>query len=141
MAPDNRYGRQLLGVGIFRGPRVTGCSSAASSSLWFGQAGLATPRTGLPGPENGYQHALTKVTGFDPGACRFTDTWWEQDQPQQRHTQTGRCYTPADFRPLLEGNGLTLAAACVAGEPIRSGRVPYRSRGSLLTPSRQRWGA
>jgi hypothetical protein len=46
------------------------------------------------------QHALTELTDFDPVACRFTDTWWEQDQPGQRHTQTGRCYTPADFRLL-----------------------------------------
>lgn len=88
----------------------------ANPLVWAGWSGDISHRAARP--DAGYQHALTERTGFDPVACRFTDTWWEQDQPEQRHTQTGRCYTPADLRLLLEGTGLTLAAACVAGEPI-----------------------
>ena len=36
---------------------------------------------------------------------------------------------------LLEGNGLTLAAACVAGEPIDLGASHTGHAGLLLTPS------
>jgi hypothetical protein len=46
-----------------------------------------------------------------------------------------RCYTPADFRPLLEATGLMLAAACVAGEPIDLGVSHTGHAGLLLTPS------
>jgi len=104
--------------------------------VWAGWAGGTSHRAARP--EDGYQHVLTEVAGFDPVACRFTDTWWEQDQPLQRHTQTGRCYTPADFLLLLEGNGLTLAAACVAHEPIDLGASHTGHAGLLLAPSCQR---
>jgi hypothetical protein len=40
----------------------------------------------------------------------------------------------------LESTGLTLAAACVAGEPIDLGAAPGHA-GFLLTPSCQRWSA
>jgi len=70
-------------------------------------------------------------------ACRYTDTWWEQDQPGQRHTQTGRCYTPADFRLLLEGTGLTLAAHRSRGPALEEPRVDRGadSLGSTRPPS------
>jgi hypothetical protein len=48
--------------------------------------------------------------------------------------------TPADFR-LLEGNGLTLAAACVAHQPIDLGAPHTGHAGLLLTPSCHRWSA
>jgi hypothetical protein len=67
----------------------------ANPLVWAGWAGDTSHRDARP--DAGYQHALTERTDFDPVACRFTDTWWEQDQPQQRHAQTERCYTPADF--------------------------------------------
>ena|ERR1700733_14874029 len=101
--------------------------------VWAGWAGDTSHRAARP--EDGYQHALTEVAGFDPVAYRFTGTWWEQDQPQQRHTETGWCYTPADFWSLLEGNGLTLAAAFVAGEPIDPAVSRTGHAGLLLTPS------
>jgi hypothetical protein len=91
----------------------------ANPLVWAGWAGDISYQAARS--EDGYQHALTEVTGFDLVACRFTATWWEQDQPQQRRTETGLTYTPADFRLLLEGTGLTLAEACVAGEPIDLG--------------------
>jgi hypothetical protein len=72
-------------------------------------------------------------------ACRYTDTWWEQDQPGQRHTQTGRCYTPADFSLLLEGTGLTLAAACAAGLAIDLG-APHTGHAGLLSKTHE-WTA
>jgi SAM-dependent methyltransferase len=109
----------------------------ANPVVWAGWAGDTSHRTARP--DAGYQHALTELTDFDPVACRFIDTWWEQDQPEQRHTQTGRCYTPADFRLLLEGNRLTLAGACVAGAPIDLA-TPHAGHAGLLTKSHE-WTA
>jgi SAM-dependent methyltransferase len=109
----------------------------ANPLVWARWAGDTSHRAARP--DAGYQHALTELTDFDPAACRYTDTWWEQDQPEQRHTQTGRCYTPADFRLLLEGTGLTLAGACVAGAPIDLG-APHAGHAGLLAKSHE-WTA
>ena len=109
----------------------------ANPLVWARWAGDTSHRAARP--DAGYQHALTELTDFDPVACRYTDTWWEQDQPEQRHTQTGRCYTPADFRLLLEGTGLTLAGAYVAGAPIDLD-APHAGHAGLLTKSHE-WTA
>lgn len=52
---------------------------------------------------------------FDADGCRWNDTWWPKDQPEQRVQQTTRCYSPADLRLLLEGTGLYLHALQPAG--------------------------
>lgn len=80
---------------------------------------------------------LTERIDFDPIGCRYIDTWWEQDRPERTHTQTGRCYTPADFELLLAGTGLTLSAAYVDGAPIGDGG-DAAVRAGLLT-ERHEW--
>jgi len=107
--------------------------------VWAGWAGDTSHRAARP--EDGYQHALTEVAGFDPVACRFTGTWWEQGPATAAAYPDRALLYPADFRPLLEGNGLTLAAACVAGEPIDLGVSRTGQAGLLLAPSCKRWSA
>lgn len=63
----------------------------------------------LPDPARGYDYELYERTTFDPVTCTATDTWWEAATPQQTHSQTLRCYTPADLALLLAGTGLALA--------------------------------
>ncbi|MFN8493323.1 MAG: class I SAM-dependent methyltransferase [Caldilineaceae bacterium] len=45
---------------------------------------------------------------FDADGCRWNDTWWPIDHPEQAVQQSTRCYSPADLRLLLEGIGLQL---------------------------------
>ncbi len=43
---------------------------------------------------------------FDADGCRWLDTWWPIDQPEQQVQQSLRCYSPADLRLLVESTGL-----------------------------------
>jgi len=52
---------------------------------------------------------------FDADGCRWNDTWWPKDQPDQAVRQTTRCYSPADLRLLLEDTDLHLHALQPAG--------------------------
>jgi SAM-dependent methyltransferase len=45
---------------------------------------------------------------FDPDGCRMLDRMWRVGDESNAVTQTIRCYSPADFRLLLEGTGLVL---------------------------------
>ncbi len=45
---------------------------------------------------------------FDADGCRWLDTWWPIDYPEQQVQQSLRCYSPADLRMLLEPTGLYL---------------------------------
>lgn len=45
---------------------------------------------------------------FDADGCRWLDTWWPIDRPEQQVQQSLRCYSPADLRLLLESTGLQL---------------------------------
>lgn len=45
---------------------------------------------------------------FDADGCRWLDTWWPIDQPEQAVQQSLRCYSPADLRLLIEPAGLQL---------------------------------
>jgi len=46
---------------------------------------------------------------FDAEGCRLEESMWSiGDDPSQAITQSLRCYSPADFRLLLEGTGLAL---------------------------------
>jgi SAM-dependent methyltransferase len=60
--------------------------------------------------------------GFDPVECRLLDTWWPLDDESQAVTQSIRCYSPADFRLLLQGTGLDLQSI----EP--TGAVDYEAK-------------
>jgi len=46
---------------------------------------------------------------FDADGCRLEESMWPVDEDEsQSVTQSLRCYSPADFRLLLEGTGLIL---------------------------------
>ena len=45
---------------------------------------------------------------FDADGCRWLDTWWPIDHPEQAVQQSTRCYSPADLRLLIEPTGLQL---------------------------------
>ncbi|MFN8443522.1 MAG: class I SAM-dependent methyltransferase [Caldilineaceae bacterium] len=45
---------------------------------------------------------------FAADGCRWNDSWWPIDQPEQKVQQSLRCYSPADLRLLLEPTGLRL---------------------------------
>ena len=62
--------------------------------------------------------ASGRAAGKGGGQCRWMDEWQPVGDPSQAHTQSLRCYTPADFLLLLEGTGLALVRLGVAGEPL-----------------------
>jgi len=66
-----------------------------------------------PDPDRGYAHELFERTTFDPVPRTATDTWWEAGRPDDRISQTLRCYTPADLALLLSGTTLQLTAITV----------------------------
>lgn len=45
---------------------------------------------------------------FNADGCRWNDSWWPIEQPEQKVQQSLRCYSPADLRMLLEPTGLRL---------------------------------
>lgn len=49
-----------------------------------------------------------RAYGFDADGCRLLDHWWPAQRPDERVTQSLRCYSPQDLRLLLEGTGLAL---------------------------------
>ena len=53
--------------------------------------------------------------GFDPETCRLLDTWWHSDSPDNRVTQSLRCYSPADLKLLLKETNLELAEIAEVG--------------------------
>lgn len=64
--------------------------------------------------------------GFDAEECRMLDHWWQTHQPEQRFTQSLRCYSPADLRLLLEGTGLEMVALEPGGGVDNKGRYHER---------------
>ncbi len=84
-------------------------------------------------PDAGYDFDLTERTTFDPVTCRARDTWWITDRPDERWTQTIRCYTPADLRRLLEATGLSLAEIVVAGDRVDVAEHGHHDVAVLLT--------
>jgi SAM-dependent methyltransferase len=72
-----------------------------------------------PDPARGYVHrGIRQRIDYDPVANRAIDSWWERPEPDLVHTQSIRCYAPADFLLLLEGTGLALDHLEVRGEPL-----------------------
>ena len=52
---------------------VRAAINVANLLVWASWAGDASHQAARQ--EDGYQHALAEVTGFDPVACRFTGTY------------------------------------------------------------------
>jgi SAM-dependent methyltransferase len=61
---------------------------------------------------------LRRCQDFDSVGCRYVDHWWPAGHEDERVTQTLRCYSPADFRMLLEGTGLKAVIFEAAGHPF-----------------------
>ena len=86
---------------------------------WLAPGGHALIEVYMPGYWQ--QHAgFTRRTpeyvqtyGYDADGARMTDTYAATNGDTR--TQSLRCYAPADLRLLLEGTGLTLAAAQPGG--------------------------
>ena len=55
---------------------------------------------------------------YDPVLNRYSDAWWPVGRESERQSQSGRCYTPADFRMLVEKTGLTITSWEACGEPF-----------------------
>ncbi|VAW36329.1 N-methyl-transferase-related protein [hydrothermal vent metagenome] len=52
---------------------------------------------------------------FDAEQCRWLDHWWLEGEGKQKIMQSLRCYSPADLRLLLEGNGLEVVKTISGG--------------------------
>ena len=87
--------------------------------VWAGWDGMQERRSARP--EIGYRYNLGHTRTFDGLGCRATDTWWDEAAPTIRHTQSLRCYAPADLQLLLRGTGLTLRNLVVNGSPVQIG--------------------
>jgi len=107
----------------------------ANPLVWASWAGQDDTRS--PDPDRGYRHHLGEHIDFDSVAFRFTDTWWERDEPERRYSQSVRCYSPADLLLLLEGTGVRLRAVYTGGEPVDRD-ADQAGRADLLT-RRHEW--
>jgi hypothetical protein len=56
------------------------------------------------------ERELMQRLDYDDMGNRFIDSFWPIDRPEQRVSQSIRCYSPADLRLLVEGTGLTIAS-------------------------------
>lgn len=61
---------------------------------------------------------LVNTCDFDPVASRFIDSWWPVGREQEKLSQSGRCYSPADLAFLVEGTGMFVQRMELAGEAI-----------------------
>jgi SAM-dependent methyltransferase len=87
-----------------------------SPAYWIRQAAREWHKPARPA--DGYPADLTQARDFDPVGNRFVDRWWPTGAPERVIAQTVRCYGPADLLLLLEGTGLSLVRAEVAGQPF-----------------------
>ncbi|CAA6828705.1 MAG: Spermidine synthase [uncultured Aureispira sp.] len=52
---------------------------------------------------------------FDAENSKLIDSWWRKDDPEAVVRQYLRCYTPVDFKLLLEGTGLKMVGIEAGG--------------------------
>lgn len=57
---------------------------------------------------------------FDATNCRMLDTWWHVDTPDERVTQSLRCYSPADLKLLLRDTGLSFVDVIETGGAVNA---------------------
>jgi len=55
---------------------------------------------------------------FDAEMCRMLDTWWHTDSPEDKITQSLRCYSPADLRLLLQNTELQVINIAETGGAV-----------------------
>ncbi|WP_438313021.1 class I SAM-dependent methyltransferase [Sporosarcina sp. FA9] len=53
---------------------------------------------------------VTRIYGYDETLDRMTDTWWKDDDPKEKHTQSLACYLPDEIYDLCERANLIITA-------------------------------
>jgi len=87
------------------------CAIIEVGATWH-WAGIANGRTMDLGACFRHYH-------FDAAKSTLVDSWWRKDDPEAVARQYLRCYTPVDFKLLLQGTGLKIV------EIKAGGRVDY----------------
>jgi len=59
--------------------------------------------------------ACFRQYGFDAENSKLVDSWWRKDHPETVMRQYLRCYTPVDFKLLLQGTGLKMVGIEAGG--------------------------
>jgi SAM-dependent methyltransferase len=72
-----------------------------------------SPLKGVPGSVE----MINRCT-FDALQCRWIDEWQPVAEPDKTLAQSIRCYTPVDFKLLLEGSGLSVKHMEVDGKSL-----------------------
>lgn len=85
------------------------------------------PLKGVPGSVEMFQRCH-----FDPLHCRWIDEWVPTADPDKALAQTIRCYTPVDFRLLLEGTGLAIKRIEVNGGEVDVETTTITKSGPLM---------
>lgn len=53
---------------------------------------------------------ILRVYGYDNGGNRMTDTWWIDDKPNEKYTQSLACYSPNEIFKLCKQADLQITA-------------------------------
>jgi SAM-dependent methyltransferase len=53
---------------------------------------------------------LTRVYGYDESLNRMTDTWWEDNEPNEKYTQSLACYSQEEIYSLCKKANLKIIA-------------------------------
>jgi SAM-dependent methyltransferase len=59
--------------------------------------------------------ACFREYSFDAQNSKLIDSWWRKDAPEEVVRQYLRCYTPVDFKLLLQGTGLKMVGIEAGG--------------------------
>lgn len=92
-----------------------------------GEEEILAPLKGVPGSVE-----MLHRCHFDPVHCRWIDEWIPTAEPEKALAQSVRCYTPADFRLLLDGTGLALEYIEVDGQGLDFASATITTSGPLL---------
>ena len=68
---------------------------------------------------------------FDAEACRMLDSWWHSDSPDNKVTQSLRCYSPTDLQILLKETDLQLVDIIETGGMIDYSTGQYTAHANL----------
>ena len=82
-------------------------------STWAAAHGWSERRPARPA--DGYQFSLGHAREYDPAGGRAIDIWWDESRPEERISQSLRCYSPAEFQELIAPTGLRLRSIIVDG--------------------------
>lgn len=57
-------------------------------------------------PDEGYDYDIWQEIRYDHAEKRMYDTWWRTDKPEEKYTQSIRCYLPEELKVLAKDCGL-----------------------------------